>query len=103
MAIHGNADTITIDLAETPAPRRNGAKGPRARLALSLSDDGKGIAPATPKGFGLTAMTERVRSLGGGCVIESATSNGTIIHVEIPVERASAARARLPDLVGGLA
>lgn len=99
---HGKADTLTIDLAEAPAPRRNGAKGPRARLALSLSDDGKGIAPATPKGFGLTAMTERVRSLGGNCVIESTPSKGTVIHVEIPVERASTARARLPELVGGL-
>jgi two-component system sensor histidine kinase UhpB len=99
---HGTADTLTVDLAETPASRRNGAKGPRARLALSLSDDGKGIAPATPKGFGLTAMTERVRSLGGSCVIESAPSKGTIIHVEIPIERASTARARRPELVGGL-
>lgn len=99
---HGDADTLTIELAEAPAPRRNGAKGPRTRLVLSLSDDGKGIAPATPKGFGLTAMTERVRSLGGSCVIDSAPSKGTIIHVEIPVERASTARARLPELVGGL-
>lgn len=99
---HGKADMLTIDLAETPAPRRNGAKRPRARLALSLSDDGKGIAPATPKGFGLTAMTERVRSLGGSCVVESAPSKGTVIHVEIPIERASTARARAPELVGGL-
>jgi two-component system sensor histidine kinase UhpB len=99
---HGTADTLTVDLAETPVSRRNGAKGSRARLALSLSDDGKGIAPATPKGFGLTAMTERVRSLGGSCVIESAPSKGTIIHVEIPIERASTARARRPELVGGL-
>ena len=99
---HGKADILTIDLAETAALRRNGGKAPRARLALSLSDDGKGIAPATPKGFGLTAMTERVRSLGGSCVIESAPSKGTIIHVEIPIERASTARARRPELVGGL-
>ena len=34
-------------------------------------------------------MTERVRSLGGTCVIESAPAKGTTIHVEIPVERAS--------------
>ncbi len=99
---HGKADALTIDLAEMPAPRRNGGKRPRARLALSLSDDGKGIAPATPKGFGLTTMTERVRSLGGRCVIENAPSKGTIIRVEIPVERASAARLRATELVGGL-
>jgi two-component system, NarL family, sensor histidine kinase UhpB len=101
---HGNAETLTIELAETPAPRRSG-KRTRARIALSLGDDGKGIAPATPKGFGLTAMTERVRSLGGRCVIESTPKKGTNIHIEIPVERvatpvkragASAKRAGAP-------
>jgi signal transduction histidine kinase len=59
---HGMAHTLTISLAEKPEARRIGGKRPRARLALSLSDDGTGIEPATPKGFGLTAMTERVVS-----------------------------------------
>jgi two-component system sensor histidine kinase UhpB len=98
---HGKAQTLTIDLAETPAIKRI-AKKPRATLALILSDDGKGMAPATPKGFGLTAMSERVRSLGGSCVIESSPAHGTTVHVEIPVERAAAARRRAPELVGGL-
>lgn len=99
---HGKADKLSIDLGETLAPRRTGSRRSRARLALSLSDDGRGIAPATPKGFGLTAMTERVRSLGGRCVIESTPSKGTIIHVEIPVERGSTAVQRAAELVGGL-
>jgi two-component system, NarL family, sensor histidine kinase UhpB len=99
---HGTPQALTIDLAETPAIRRNGARKPRATLALILSDDGKGMAPATPKGFGLTAMSERVRSLGGSCVIESSSSHGTTVHVEIPVERAVTARRRAPELVGGL-
>jgi two-component system sensor histidine kinase UhpB len=99
---HGMAHTLTISLAEKPEAQRSGGKRPRAGLALSLSDDGTGIAPATPKGFGLTAMTERVRSLGGRCVIESAPSKGTTIHVEIPVERAGGAVERTPELVGGL-
>ncbi len=60
---------------------------------MTVSDDGKGIAPTTPKGFGLTTMTERVRSLGGTCVIESAPSEGTTIRVEIPVQKASVERA----------
>jgi two-component system sensor histidine kinase UhpB len=98
---HGKAEALTIDLAETPAIKR-GTKKPRATLALILSDDGKGMAPATPKGFGLTAMSERVRSLGGSCVIESSPPHGTTVHVEIPVERAAAARRRVPELVGGL-
>jgi two-component system sensor histidine kinase UhpB len=100
---HGKARRLAVDLAERPARRGNGGKGPRPKLALSLSDDGKGMAPATPMGFGLTAMTERVRSLGGRCVVESVPSKGTTIHVEIPVERASAAVHRAAELVGGLA
>jgi two-component system sensor histidine kinase UhpB len=99
---HGKANKLSVELAEMPVPRRSGGRRPRARLSLCLSDDGKGIAPATPKGFGLTAMTERVKSLGGRCVIESAPSKGTIIHVEIPVERAPAAVQRAAELVGGL-
>jgi len=96
---HGGARTLTINLAEMPETQRNGSKRTRARLALSLSDDGMGMAPATPRGFGLTAMTERVRSLGGRCVIDSAPSKGTTIHVEIPVERAAATSERTPELV----
>jgi len=49
------------------------------------------------KGFGLTAMTERVRSLGGSCVIESARSRGTTIHVEIPVKAEREKKAREPE------
>jgi two-component system sensor histidine kinase UhpB len=99
---HGKANTITIDLEEAPAARRNGGKRQRGRLTLSIVDDGKGIAASAPKGFGLTAMTERVRSLGGSCVVEKAPPKGTIIHVEIPIERASAAAPRAPELVGGM-
>ena len=97
---HGGAHSLTINLAETPEASRG--KRPSARLALSLSDDGTGIAPATPKGFGLTAMTERVRSLGGRCVIESAPSQGTTIHVEIPIGRPSASAEPAPELAGGV-
>jgi two-component system sensor histidine kinase UhpB len=100
---HGKARQLIVKLAETPVPHRNSGKRPRTRLALSLSDDGKGMAPATPMGFGLTALSERVRSLGGKCVIESVPSKGLTIHVEIPVERASAAVQRAAELVGGLA
>ena len=99
---HGKAGALAIDLLEEAAPRKQGGKQSRKRLSLSLSDDGLGIAPATPKGFGLTTMTERVRSLGGTCEIESAPAKGTIIHVEIPIERASTTVTRAPELVGGL-
>jgi two-component system, NarL family, sensor histidine kinase UhpB len=96
---HGYAEHLTIDLAEEPAARRNG-KRPSAKLALCIGDDGKGIAPETAKGFGLTTMTERVRSLGGSCTIESAPLKGTMLHIEIPVQRASAEKPKIPELVG---
>jgi two-component system sensor histidine kinase UhpB len=110
---HGAARSLTVDLTELPASRHEGERR-RARLALQLSDDGQGIAPSTPKGFGLTAMTERVKSLGGTCAIESLPDKGTVIRIEIPVERGAvpAARAaavkrktaakRAAELVGGL-
>jgi signal transduction histidine kinase len=45
-------------------------------------------------------MTERVRSLGGSCTVESAPLKGTMIHIEIPVQRASTKKPRVPELVG---
>ncbi|MGD9503123.1 MAG: histidine kinase, partial [Methyloceanibacter sp.] len=65
---HGKAACVSVDLAAIQASRRNGAKKTRARLVLELSDDGIGMAESTPKGYGLTTMTERIRSLGGVCM-----------------------------------
>ena len=67
---HGEAKNITVDLNETRITANGGATVSGVRL--TVTDDGKGIAPSTPKGFGLTTMTERVRSLGGTCEVESA-------------------------------
>jgi two-component system, NarL family, sensor histidine kinase UhpB len=99
---HGKASNLSVDLLEESAIRRNGSRRKPDKLSLTLSDDGKGIAPSTAKGFGLTAMTERVRSLGGSCVIESARSRGTTIHVEIPVKAEREKKAREPEWVGAL-
>ena len=98
---HGKAGNITVDLAEDIAPRAVGAK-PTARVRLSIRDDGNGMAKGTPKGFGLSTMTERVHSLGGSCAIESAPAKGTTLHVEIPVERRTTPRAQRRELVGEL-
>jgi two-component system sensor histidine kinase UhpB len=99
---HGSVDNLTIDLVEESGHRRNGAKRAQAALRLTVVDDGKGIDPSTPKGFGLTTMTERVKSLGGTCAIESARGNGTTIRIEIPVQREKTERARALELVGGM-
>ena len=73
---HGKAGNVSIDLFEEPAPRR-GDKKTSAKLNLTLGDDGKGLAPSNPRGFGLTSMTERVRSLSGTCVVEGTPATGT--------------------------
>jgi two-component system sensor histidine kinase UhpB len=98
---HGQAPNIVVELVEGGG-RRNGGRLPAGVLALTISDDGKGMATAAPKGFGLTTMTERVRSLGGSCSVESAPSKGTTLHVEIPVKRELKERATAPELVGEL-
>jgi two-component system sensor histidine kinase UhpB len=99
---HGHAANLVIDLVEESGHRRDGAKRQRSALRLTLSDDGKGIDPATPKGFGLTTMTERVKSLGGTCVIESEPEKGTTIRIEIPAQREKTEPARQLELVGGM-
>jgi two-component system sensor histidine kinase UhpB len=99
---HGQAANVTVDLAEEESVRRKGSRRSAAVLHLTISDDGKGMAPSTPKGFGLTTMAERVRSLGGSCDVESARSKGTTIRVKIPVQVESKERTRAPELVGEL-
>jgi two-component system sensor histidine kinase UhpB len=93
---HGGARHLHVDVEE----RNRGAKQTPS-LRLTLRDDGKGFEPATPKGFGLTAMTERVRTLGGICLIEGEIGKGTTIHVEIPIQRAQERAASL-ELAGGM-
>jgi two-component system sensor histidine kinase UhpB len=93
---HGGALHLHVDIEE----RNRGAKQTPS-LRLTLRDDGKGFEPATPKGFGLTAMTERVRILGGTCLIEGEIGKGTTIHVEIPIQRAQERAASL-ELAGGM-
>jgi two-component system sensor histidine kinase UhpB len=100
---HGKAADLSIDLMEQQlASGRSSSKRSRSTLCLILRDDGVGFAQSAPKGFGLTTMTERARSLGGTCVIESAPSRGTVIRVAIPVQRGTNKRAKSLELAGGV-
>ncbi len=58
-------------------------------LALALCDDGSGFDPATPPGFGLRGMRERVEGLGGRCRIDSAPGLGTCIAISIALADAA--------------
>lgn len=95
---HGKASTVRVDLFEKRGPRGAGG-GPKPELQLLIQDDGRGILPNTPLGFGLTAMRERLHALGGTCAIQSTQTRGAILSAVIPITVAAAAQARPPEHV----
>lgn len=52
-----------MDLFEKSAARSTNGTSASPTLQLLIQDDGRGILPDTPLGFGLTAMRERVTHL----------------------------------------
>jgi two-component system sensor histidine kinase UhpB len=87
---HGKADSILMEIVERKPPRgaTNGHAHPT--LQLLMQDDGSGLVPGTPAGFGITVMRERVHALGGSCLIEGRASIGTTLRVTIPLGAATA-------------
>jgi signal transduction histidine kinase len=78
---HAEADKITIELQ--PLPRR--------RVALTITDNGKGfIASPLDGGMGLQNIKYRAGAIGGALKITSAAGKGTIIRCTVPVRRDSA-------------
>ena len=63
------------------------------RLLLSVQDDGRGFDPPQERGMGLIGMEERVSALGGKLVVESASGEGTLLRVVLPLPQAVAANA----------
>jgi signal transduction histidine kinase len=60
-------------------------------VILEIKDNGKGFSPENCVGpndghFGLLGMSERAKRLGGQILITSAPEQGTIVHVELPIE-----------------
>ena len=53
-------------------------------LQLTITDDGRGIAPGAAAGVGLTAMRERATELGGQLVV-TGSQPGTRIHAVLPI------------------
>ncbi len=66
---HARATRVGVELGEAVAesPGEAGA----SQLALTVRDDGRGIDPATPPGFGISGMQERVQALGGSYKVDS--------------------------------
>ncbi len=63
------------------------------RLRIEVEDQGVGLDPEAvdPARFGLQAIRERARLLGGEATIQSAPGRGTRIAVDLPVVKAAAA------------
>ncbi len=59
----------------------------QGRLSLTVQDDGQGFDVQQSKGLGLLGIEERVSGLGGKLQIHSAPGNGTILAVELPLDR----------------
>ena len=87
---HAQAKEASISLGE--ASDDAGAGEERVpRLTLTVRDDGRGIDPTAPLGFGIRGMQERVQALGGSYKVESAPGRGTCVRITIPVPAATVA------------
>lgn len=56
-------------------------------ISMTVSDNGMGLNNGSgqkPGSFGLVGIEERVRILGGRCIISSRPNAGTTVHVSIP-------------------
>ncbi len=78
---HAGASAIRIRLGRRPANDES------ADVALSVTDNGRGLPGNFRHGFGLLGMTERVRQLDGTLSIENARPSGVVINVRIPERR----------------
>lgn len=74
IAKHSGAERATLSLS------RDGN-----RLVLTILDDGVGGAH-TSKGHGLGGLTDRVRAVEGGLVVDSPPGGPTVIAMEVPCE-----------------
>jgi two-component system sensor histidine kinase UhpB len=76
VAKHAAATEVSVTLERVGA----------ARVRLVVKDNGKGFAPeAAPRGLGLLGMRERIESLRGSLVVDTAPGRGVAITVELPV------------------
>jgi len=80
---HAQATHVGIALGE--AVGENSREGHGPQINLMVRDDGRGIDPMTPPGFGISGMQERVQALGGSYRVESAGGHGTCVRIVIPV------------------
>jgi two-component system, NarL family, sensor histidine kinase UhpB len=90
IAVHANAHHADIHVAlieELQAAAR------RRVIRVTVQDDGVGFfLMSVNRGFGLTGIRERVKSLGGTCTIDAQPGQGTRIVANIPLPSEGEAR-----------
>ncbi|MFF2842212.1 sensor histidine kinase [Paenarthrobacter sp. NPDC057981] len=80
--LHAHADHASVTLGYLPES-----------VTLDVYDDGRGFHPAavpSPSptgGYGLRAMRQRVKQLGGELSVESSPGEGTIIAAQLPLNQ----------------
>jgi two-component system sensor histidine kinase UhpB len=84
---HAQAARVRVDVAERIDESPSAVASPASRLEITVEDDGRGIDPRAPAGFGLQGMQERVRALGGECRVDGTSGHGTIVRIAIPIVR----------------
>ncbi|MEV4262508.1 sensor histidine kinase [Kribbella sp. NPDC049584] len=55
------------------------------RLAVTVSDNGRGFVEPYGDGVGWTSMTERAAELGGSCTISARPAGGVVVHAVLPL------------------
>ena len=81
IAAHANARHAAIEVSTA---RGDEACIPR-RIDVQVADDGAGFfLMSTNRGFGLTGIRERVKALGGACIIETHPGRGTRVSITVP-------------------
>lgn len=91
VARHAGARQATVRVAVVPAeaatadaPRPSGT--PDRIAEIQVEDDGKGMAPDTPFGLGLTGIEERVQALSGALTLTKRHPQGLCVQARIPVQ-----------------
>jgi two-component system sensor histidine kinase UhpB len=84
-ARHAQASKVTVALSEACNDVCAGEQR-SMQLLLTVRDDGCGIDPAAPIGFGIRGMRERVQALGGSYQVDSESRRGTCVRIMIPLD-----------------
>jgi two-component system sensor histidine kinase UhpB len=82
---HAQAREVSVALGEESDDVLAGEERSR-HLALTIRDDGRGIEPTAPIGFGVRGMQERVQALGGSYRVDSEAGRGTCVRILIPLD-----------------